>query len=70
MILSRHSLQRCKQTSGGKRFSKEVSNVISSRHIGHNNFAVFDEFSNEVMSSIDVLSARVILGVVRRINSE
>ena len=51
-------------------FGKEIRHVVRGRHERHAEFTVFDALADEVVTTIDVLSPRVMLGVVSEAKSQ
>ena len=51
------------------RFREEIREVVNRRNKRNNDLVKFHQFSNEIVSTIDVLGSRMIFGIVRGVNS-
>ena len=55
------------ENSGGERFRKEISQIVSRANKRHCELVRLDSLANKEMSPLDVLSPSVMLGIVREV---
>ena len=64
-----HSVAHTEEVLPHQWLSEEVGDVLGRRHEGNTEATVFYAFTNEIMTAVDMLRARVVLGVIRQVDS-
>ena len=55
---------KAEEVDGAKRLGEEVGDVVGGTHVRYGNCSVLDELADPQVTSVDVLRAVVVLGVV------